>query len=203
MGLSSLVGQAVSAELLVALVSALSILVTGVAGALVVYFKRHFENVAKRSDPEFQRQLEESLLARIDEERAQRKIELAEVKERAEEERVQRKTELAEIKVEHKAELVAERLKFTNEHDKLLQKFASLETRFDTFRVDSDSKYKADTDALKLRVDAAERRVEVAEKRVETLETVIKDLQQTVAGLTAENTTLKREAGRTDGGGEA
>lgn len=163
-----------------------STLLLGLAGALAVYAR----NIAKRSDPNFQKELEDGLLARIEEERAQRRAELSDVKRWAEEERVQRRTELAELKIEHKGELVVERVKFTNEQAALLQKFNLLEARFDKFRGDSEIRYKTDTDALLLRVDAAE-------KRVELLEKTIVDLQLTVAGLTAENATLKREAGQT------
>jgi hypothetical protein len=174
-----------STELLIVIVSALSILVTGIASALVVYTRSRLANVAKRDDPGFQKSLEDSLLTRIDEERAQRKAELADVKKRADDERIERKIELADIKIQHTAELVAERLKHTGEYSGLLRKSDSLESRFDTFRVDSEQKYKTDTDALRARVDA--------------LEKIIKDLQQTVAGLTAENATLKREAGQSSG----
>lgn len=104
-----------------------------IIGALGLYAR----NVAKRSDPNFQKELEKSLLERID----------------------------------------AERLRFTNEHESLLQKFGTLETKFDTFR-------------------------EIAEKRAETLEATIEALKQTVAGLTAENNTLKREAGQAAPEGE-
>lgn len=169
-----------------------STLLLGIAGALVIYFR----NIAKRSDPAFQKQLEDSLLTRLDEERNQRKIEIAEVKKHSEEERAQHKAELAEIKVENRAELVAAKLDFKNERDGLLQRLAALELKFDALRTDSEARYQTDTAALILRVDVAEKRVDVAERRVEVLEKVIEELRRTVAGLTAENTTLKREAGR-------
>jgi hypothetical protein len=177
-----------STELLIVIVSALSILVTGIASALVVYFRSRLANVAKRDDPDFQKELEKSLLNRINEEQAQRIKELAAVTQRADDERIQRKVELADIKIEHKGELVAERLKHVGEYSSLLRKSDSLESRFDTFRVESETKYKTDTDALRTRVD--------------TLEKIIKDLQQTVAGLQAENATLRREAGQAVEGGE-
>lgn len=167
----------------------ISTLALGIAGALAICFR----NLAKRSDPVFQKQLEDSLLARIDEERAQRKAELAEVKKHSDEERAQLKRELAEVKVENRAELVAAKLEFKVERDGLILKVAALESKLDTFKADSDLKYRTDTDALLLRVDAAE-------KRVEALEKIIVGLQHRVDALAAENTTLKREAGQTGAG---
>lgn len=159
----------------------------GVATALAL----HFRNLAKRSDPDFQQKLEQGLLERLDEERAQRKIELADVKKHAEEERLQRKEELRENKIEATAALVAAKLEFKGERDGLLAKLAALELKFDALKADSETKYRTDTEALLQRVDAAEKRVEIAERRVEIAEKRVETLEKIVAGLTAENAGLR------------
>lgn len=174
-----------SPELLAIVIAVVTILAIGAARVLVDYLKNRVDNSAKRADPDFQRNLENSLLERINEEREQRRIELLGVRKQAEEERNRSKEELRDLKVENRAELVAAKLEFKGERDALTQKLMVLEVKFDTFRAESDTKYRTDTDALKLRVD--------------TLEAIIKELQETVAGLKAENATLKREAGQTTG----
>jgi hypothetical protein len=160
----------------------ISTLGMGIVGALALYFR----NLAKRSDPDFQQKLQKDFLVHLDEERAQRRAELADVTNRATEERSQRKEELRELKIDNRAELVAVKLEFKTERDGLIAKLAALELRFDTLKMESEARYKTDTEALS--------------QRVEALEKVIVDLQREIADLKTENAGLRSDADKRPGG---